>query len=157
MKSDSEVKQQSKKLLSHILKLSNDIFLVMKINIPSEWLTSDMTVAQLRVLLLLQADGPSRMSDIAASIGTTLPTITGTVNHLVKKELVTRRDDPEDRRIVICELSLMGKDVMNRMWKLGQLQMERLLSGLSLDELKKADEVAEILLRNVTSHKVQTG
>jgi hypothetical protein len=29
--------------------------------------------------------------------------------------------------------------------------MEKLLQGLSLEELQKSDEVAEILLRNVTS------
>ena len=141
----------SGQLVSHILKLSEDIFRASKLTIPPEWLSQDMTVAQLRVLLLLHTEGPSRMSAIAVAAGATLPTITGTVEILVKKGLVARRDDPEDRRLVICELSPPGAAMMDRMWTLGQRQMEKLLSGLSREELQKAHDVAEILLRNITS------
>lgn len=142
---------QSEKLVRHILKLSEDIFRSIRLVIPPEWLASDMTVAQLRVLLLLYSEGPNRMGSIASAIGTTLSTTTGTVDILVKKRLVVRGDDPEDRRLVICELSPQGQEIINLMWVLGQQQMEKLLQGLSLEELQKSDEVAEILLRNVTS------
>jgi DNA-binding MarR family transcriptional regulator len=145
------MKMNSGALVQHILELSNDIFRVIKFSIPPEWLASDMTVAQLRVLLFLHTEGASRMSGIASSLGTTLPTITGTVDILVKKGLVVRRDDPQDRRLVICDLSMSGQEVMNRMWVLGQQQMQKLLHGLSLEELQKADELTEILLRNVRS------
>jgi len=151
MKPNDSTELVGKALVSHILQLSNDIFRAIKLSIPTEWLTSDITVAQLRILLLLHTEGASRMSSIASAIGITLSSTTGTVDIMVKKGLVVRRDDPEDRRLVICELSPQGQEMMNRMWVLGQLQIERLLQGLSLKELKKADEVAEILLRNMTS------
>jgi DNA-binding MarR family transcriptional regulator len=73
------------------------------------------------------------------------------VDNLVRKGLVTRVADPEDRRLVICTLSPEGQNTLNRLWTLGQFQMEKLLNGLSLEELKKADEVAQILLNNVMS------
>ena len=152
MKPNNYTEQDGKTLVRHILKLSNDIFLAIKLSIPPEWLAPDMTVAQLRVLLLLHTEGASRMGSIASAIGTTISTTTGTVDILVKKELVVRRDDPEDRRLVICELSQQGREMINLMWASGQQQMEKLLHGLSLEELRKADEVAEILLRNVTSN-----
>ncbi len=142
---------QSEKLKSHILKLSEEIFRAIKISIPPEWLSSDMTVAQLRLLLLLHTEGPSRMSAIAGATGATLPTITGTVDILVKKGLVARKDDPEDRRLVICALSAQGRGVMDKIWALGKKQMEKLLRGLTPGELQKAGEMAEILLRNVKS------
>ena len=145
------MKQNSKVIVHHILKLSNDIFRAIKFSMPPVWLTSDMTLAQLRVLLLLHTEGASRMSVIASSIGTTLSTVTGTVDILVKKEMVVRRDDPQDRRLVICDLSAKGQEMMSSMWTLGQQQLERLLDGLSIEELQKADEIAEILLRNVKS------
>jgi DNA-binding MarR family transcriptional regulator len=144
-------KSDSKTVVRHILKLSEDIFRATKLSVPPEWLSSDMTIAQLRVLLLLHAEGPSRMGSIAASISTTLPTATGIVDNLVKKELVTRGADPEDRRLVICELSHQGQETINLMWTLGQFQLAKLLRGLSLEELEKSEEVAEILLRNVTA------
>jgi DNA-binding MarR family transcriptional regulator len=143
--------QESKMLVRHILELSNDIFRIIKLSIPPEWLSSDLTVAQLRVLILLQTEGASHMSVIASLLGTTLSTVTGTADILVKKGLIVRRDDPEDRRVVICDLSATGQEIINRMWVLGQQQLERLLDGLSLEELKKAHEVAELLTNNVKS------
>ncbi|MBN1644126.1 MAG: MarR family transcriptional regulator [Dehalococcoidales bacterium] len=151
MNPNNSTGQDGKQIVRRILKLSNDIFQALKLAIPSEWLASDMTVAQLRVLLLLHADGSARMSSIASSLDITLSTATGIVDNLVKKELVVRGADPEDRRLVICELSPQGQAIISRMWALGQIQMERLLDGLSLGELQKASEVAEILLHNVTS------
>jgi len=148
--------QDSEILVRHILKLAEDIYRAIKPGIPPEWLTSDLTVAQLRVLLILHTEGASRMSTIATSIGIALSTATGIVDNLVKKGLVIRRADPEDRRLVICSLSPEGQETINRLWTLGQFQMEKLLYGLSLEELKKADEVAEILLGNVMSNTNST-
>ena len=87
--------RDSKTLVPQILKLSEDIFQAIKLSIPPEWLTSDMTVAQLRVLLLLHTEGPSRMSSIAATLGIAVSTATGIIDNLVKKELVTRGADPK--------------------------------------------------------------
>jgi len=56
--------------------------------------------------------------------------------------MVVRRNDPQDRRLVICDLSAKGQEMMSSMWTLGQQQLERLLDGLSIEELQKADEIA---------------
>jgi DNA-binding MarR family transcriptional regulator len=139
-------------LISHILKLSEDIYRTIKLSVPPEWLTSDMTIAQLRVLLILHAEGPSQMSFIAASLGIAVSTATGIVDNLVKKELVMRGADPEDRRLVICTLSPQGRETISRMWTIGQSQIRKLLLGLSVEQLEKAREVAEFLLANVKSN-----
>ena len=153
-KSENPAEKDGEVLVSQILALSDKIFRVMKLSIPPEWLTSDMSIAQLRVLLLIHTEGASRVSSIASALGTTLSTASGTVDILAKKGLITRRDDPLDRRLVICELSQLGLEIMNRIWTLSQQQMEKLLRGLSLEELKKAHEVAEILLKNVKTTAV---
>jgi DNA-binding MarR family transcriptional regulator len=151
MKPNNAREQGNETLIRHILKLSEDIYRTIKLSVPPEWLTSDMTVAQLRVLLILHAEGPSQMSSIASSLGIAVSTATGIVDNLVRKGLVTRGADPEDRRLVICTLSPQGQETINRMWTLGQSQMKKLLQGLSVEQLKKTSEVAEFLLANVTS------
>ena len=143
--------KEHKILIRQILKTAEEIFHRVKTIIPSEWLTSDVTVAQLRVLLVLYARGPSRMSSIASFIGVAISTATSIVDNLVKKSLVIRRDDPEDRRLVICRLSPEGRQLINRLWMLGRGQIERMLRALSLEQLKKAAEVAGFLLAGVTS------
>ncbi len=151
MKPNNDPEQSNVTLIHHILKLGEDIYRTIKLSVPPEWLTSDMTVAQLRFLLLLYSEGPSQMSSIASSLRIAVSTATGIVDNLVKKGLVTRGADPEDRRLVICTLSTQGRQTINRMWTLGRSQMNRLLHGLSIEQLKKVNEVAEFLLANVTS------
>jgi len=148
------VKQgDTERLVRQILQRAEDIYNMFSPGIPVEWFSSDLTVAQLRVLLVLQSSGASRMSDIASILDVALPTATGIVDKLVKKELVIREADLQDRRLVICRLSDAGQELINRLWTFGQFQMERLLNGLTEEELEKAAEVAEILFDNLTSNK----
>lgn len=141
------------RLVRQVLQRAEDIYNLLSPGIPAEWFSSDLTVAQLRVLLVLQSSGASRMSDIASILDVALPTATGIVDKLVKKDLVIRETDPQDRRLVICRLSNTGQDLINRLWTSGQFQMERLLNGLNEEELEKAAEVTEMLFNNLTSNK----
>jgi DNA-binding MarR family transcriptional regulator len=145
---NNDKERDNKTLVFEILRASENIFHAIGINIPPEWLTTDMTVAQLRILLLLHTEGPSRMSSIAAKLGIAVSTATGIMDNLVKKELVARSAAPEDRRVVICALSPQGQEIINRIWTQGQLQMEKLMRGLSIEQLEKAKEVAGFLLAN---------
>jgi len=142
--------QNKEALVQQILKLSESIFNAIPITIPIEWLSSDLTVAQLRVLLVLKTHGPNRMSRIASVLEVALPTATGIVDNLVKKGLVEREADSQDRRLVICKLSTEGKNLINRLWLSGQFQMENLLDGLTVEDLRKAANVARILFDNVS-------
>jgi DNA-binding MarR family transcriptional regulator len=144
------MKQNEEVLVQHILETSGKIYGALNPTIRLDLLSSDITVAQLRVLLVLLTDGPSRMSAIASVLDVALSTATGIVDNLVKKELVVRETDPNDRRLVICRLSPAGQELIGGLWRSGEFQMERLLNGLTLEQLKKAAEVAKILLENVS-------
>jgi len=139
------------RLVQHILQRAENIYNMLSPGIPTEWFSSDLTVAQLRVLLVLYSAGPSRMSAIASVIDIALPTATGIVDKLVNKGLVIRETDTQDRRQVICRLSPAGQDTINRLWTSSQFQMEKLLEGLTEEELEKAAEVAEMLFNNLAN------
>lgn len=149
--------EKKEKIVQHILDLSEKIFNSIPILIPPEWFSSDLTVAQLRILLLLHMRGSARMGEIASGLGITLPTATGIVDNLVKKDLVIRENAPQDRRMVICRLSPSGQSFISKIWVLGQSQMEKLLDGLTLEELEKAGEVAGILFRNTVRQAAEAG
>jgi DNA-binding MarR family transcriptional regulator len=154
------MRKNKKALIQHIIEISDKIYHALSPNIPMEYLSSDLTVAQLRILLLLHTDGPSKMSSIASTLQVALSTATGVIDNLVKKELVVREANPQDRRLVICKLSPAGQELINKLWVSGEFQMEKLLDGLMLEQLEKAAEVAEMLYDNVspkTSKQVGDG
>jgi len=144
------MKQNEENLVRHILETGTRIYSALNPAIRLEMLSSDITVAQLRTLLILLTDGPSRMSHIASVLDVALSTATGIMDNLVRKELVVREADPHDRRLVICRLSPAGQELIGGLWRSGESQMERLLDGLTLEQLEKAAEVAEMLLDNVS-------
>ena len=144
------MKRNEEDLVQYILMRSEEIYNALSPGVPTEWLSSDLTVAQLRILLVLQSRGPTRMSDIASTLSVTLPSATGIVDNLVKKGLVERETEPTDRRLVICKMSPAGQESINRLWSSSQLQMERLLDGLSVEQLRKAADVADMLFNNVS-------
>ena len=146
----------SKELTLRLLGLSDKIYRSLEPGIPHErlsmWLSSDLTVAQLRLLLLLHTEGPLRMSAIASHLGIAISTATGLVDKLVAKTMVLRDDDPEDRRLVICRLSEKGNKLSSDLWDFGRAQVERLLNGLTEEQLRQAVHVVEFLYANLASN-----
>lgn len=137
-------------LIQHILKNVEEIYKLMGLMVPQEWLSSDMTVTQLRLLLMLHTFGPLRMSDITAKLEVALPTTTVVVDHLVHKNLVLREANPLDRRLVICKLSPEGQTLINKLWDSGRLAMEKLLESLTLEQVQKAAELGELFYQNAS-------
>ncbi|MFC1873349.1 MarR family transcriptional regulator [Chloroflexota bacterium] len=89
-------------LTRHILKVAAGIYNLLSLGISMKWLSSNLTGSQLRSLLILHTDDPSRMSAIVSVPGVALSTATGIVDNLIRKEMVVREADPTDRRLVIC-------------------------------------------------------
>jgi len=142
------MKTDESDLTRHILQRVEEIYRLMGTSVPEEWLSSDMTVTQLRMLLLLQSFGPLRMSDIAAKLQVTLPTTTIIVNNLVRKNMAQREANPQDRRLVICKLSPEGQKLINKLWDSGRIAIEKLLEGFTAEQMQKTAEMAELFYRN---------
>lgn len=75
-----------------------------------------LTTSQLLILLLLdETDKPAvSMSEIAAELAVSLPTVTGLVDRLVREGLVVRYPSDEDRRMVLVRLARSGRRVIRR-------------------------------------------
>ena len=138
-------------LIEQLLDLIGELFALLAPTLSFDRLSSDITVAQLRVLLGLRTLGISHMSAIALAAGVVPSTATGIVDNLVKKELVLRYPDPDDRRRVICKLSPMGQELINGVWTWGRSQIGNLLEGMTVEQLSNGCEGARTLLGKGTN------
>ena len=84
---------------------------------PTELPLPDLTMSQFRITVILYLCGPTRMSFIAKTLDVTMATATGIVDRLVDQEIVQRRHDLKDRRVVLCELTDQGRDRLGRTWQ----------------------------------------
>ena len=133
-------------LVESTLQLTDKAFRDLFPILPKEWLSLDLTMPQLKVVLLLFTNGPERMGTIASALGVSLATATGVVDRLVEKDMVTREGDPNDRRIVLIRLSDKGEKIITGLWQLARVNTEALLRALDQRKLQLLNEALRALL-----------
>ena len=94
------------------------------------WLDVDLTLPQVKVLMVLSARGTSRMRDLVRALGALPSTATGIVDRLVERGLVERAADPADRRVVLAGLTARGAETVARVEALTNDRMRELLGTL---------------------------
>ncbi|MCW2879428.1 MAG: Transcriptional regulator-like protein [Sphaerisporangium sp.] len=104
-------------------------------------LAVNLTMQQLKVALILAHRGSVSGQELAHSLGTGLGTVTGIVDRLVAQGLVTRREDPSDRRVRRVELSDAGRRMTEELADAGLTSYRRLLDRLDLDTLRQLEGV----------------
>lgn len=134
-------------LIEYILELEERVYQALRPIVPKEWLIVDLTMPQLKIILLLFHDGPARVSTLASALGVSQATTTGITNRLVQHGLIVRGDDPEDRRAVVCSLSEKGRDMVTRLWELGQLRVRTILEKIAPTKLEVIREAMEAILQ----------
>ncbi len=130
-------------MIQRFLELSEALYDIVVPTLTLDQVASDVTVAQLRVLIVLRHGGPSPMSSLAASARVVPSSATGIVDNLVGRGLVLREDDPRDRRRVICRLSPEGQKMVDGLWTWGRSQVENMLDGLTEEQLENSYEATE--------------
>ena len=101
-----------------------------------EWEGLDMTIPQIRTLVLLERMGPLRMGNIAIYLGRALSATTTVMDRLVEKGLVDRVSDPSDRRVVICQLSESGEQAVELFWRIGRERLQIVADLLDEEQLE---------------------
>lgn len=73
---------------------------------------SGLTIPQIVILQSLQERGPLSTGGLATEISLSAPTVTTVLDRLEKRGLVRRTRKPEDRRIVLTELTAHGREIL---------------------------------------------
>ena len=110
-----------------------------------EWEGLDMTIPQIRTLVLLERMGPLRMGNIAIYLDRALSATTTVMDRLVEKGLVDRVADPSDRRVVICQLSESGEQAITRFWRIGRERLQIVVDLLDEEQLETVVQGFELI------------
>lgn len=133
-----------KQLTNRLIQLLEGLFTQVRPPISGEGSAPDLTMPQLKTLRLL-SQGPQRMSDVASYLGVTLSSATSMIDRLVSKGLVERARDPEDRRVVTCRLSPLGREQVDRFWRIHRRNVELLAEALSPEDLGTVVRAMELI------------
>jgi DNA-binding MarR family transcriptional regulator len=106
---------------------------------------SNLTMRQFRVIMLLSAEGSASGQELAAGLGVGLGTVTGIVDRLIAQGLVSRHEDPHDRRVRRVELTTAGASLVADINDTGAGQLRRIMEHLDTETLRNLDQATRAI------------
>jgi len=108
------------------------------------WRKLDVPLAQLKSLFIINFKGNINVRNLALDLGVTPGNVTSIVDRLVAQGLVRRSESPEDRRVVLLELTDEGRRTITSIHETGIGHLRR-----ALERMDSADIAA--LARGIRS------
>jgi DNA-binding MarR family transcriptional regulator len=111
---------------------------------------SGLSMTQCKALLELGGLGQTaetwQVGDLAEVFGVSVPSMSRAVDALVKADLATRVEDPDDRRVRQVRITAKGKDLVETLVAVRQSGIEAFASTLSAAQRRKLDAAVDSLM-----------
>lgn len=120
----------------------------------------DVTLPQYRTLVLLAAQRPSRLADLARAMGVGPPTATRMCDRLVRKGFMSRERDETDRREIILDLTEEGRRLVDAVTAQRRMVVEGVLRSIPVPEragLVRALELLTAVLNSANAEQWRAG
>jgi DNA-binding MarR family transcriptional regulator len=98
------------------------------------WLLLDLTMVQLKTLLLVVQSGGLRSRELADGLGVAPSAVTPLVDRLVEQKLLRREDDPDDRRVVRIRATRRAAALYGKLMEANQDVLGEVLAELPAAE-----------------------
>jgi DNA-binding MarR family transcriptional regulator len=93
--------------------------------------SEDVTLTQYRVLVVLASRGEQTVAALADELGVSAPTASRMCDRLVRDGLITRSEDPGDRRRVSLVLTKLGSSLLEDVTAARRVEIAHVLAALS--------------------------
>jgi DNA-binding MarR family transcriptional regulator len=107
-----------------------------------------VTVPQFRVLVVLSnAETPMRHGDLAGALGLHSSTFTRTTDRLITGGWVERRENPDNRRETLVNLTPAGHEIVARVTEARRAEIRAVLERLPAAERAQVRDALELFYR----------
>ena len=112
-------------------------------------LPEDLTMQQMRVLGLVGHEPGLTGQELSARLGVSAPTASGIVDRLVAKGLLSRVDDPDDRRVRRIALTPDGNHLLSGIDSVFDQLIQSVVPAIALDDLRAIRNGSRAMLNAV--------
>ncbi len=106
---------------------------------------ADISVPQFRAMGYIDRNEGASLSDLAAHIGLTLPSMSKLIDGLVSRKLVTRSSDAMDRRRICLALTPLGREDLKEAHRFTEKYLADQMAGLSEADLQAITHTMQLL------------
>jgi DNA-binding MarR family transcriptional regulator len=140
-------------LIQEIVELERQVGRIIGQHAHIIWIDSGLTLTQLKSLFLITNKGSTNFRKLAKALGVTPSNVTGIVDRLVEQGLVSRTQNPEDRREMTLQATDKGKALVSNLKETGIKHMTQILSLLSLRELSALAQGLSAFIKAAKTYK----
>jgi DNA-binding MarR family transcriptional regulator len=144
-------------LIQGIVELERQVGRIIGQHAQIIWIDSGLTPMQLRSLFLIANKGSTNFRKLAGALGVTPSDVTGIVEHLVEQGLVSRTQNPEDRREMTLQATDKGQALVSNLREVGIKHMTHILSLLNLEGLSSLAKGLSAFVKAANTYKGQKG
>ena len=123
------------RLIAEVVDLQRLVARALRSTARPHWLELDLTMAQMKTMVVLADERQASIGRVAEVLGITLPTASHLVDRLVKTGLAVRAEDPTDRRRIRTELTPKGEELLSSL-RQGQHRLAAWLQEMEPDDLE---------------------
>lgn len=146
--------EEKDQLIKRIVDLQEKINRLMLAYRPDNWMKLDLTIDQLKSLILIHSRGKISFKDLAQALGITRSNITGIADRLEQNGLVTRNQNTADRRMQYLVLTDKGREVLDNIQQEVIAEETRILTALTIGELTSLERGLRAIIRSAEEHKM---
>jgi len=112
------------------------------------WLLLDLTMAQLKAMMLIIQTGGVRSRELADGLGIAPSAATPLVDRLVEQKLARREDDHDDRRIIWIRPTAKAQTLHDHLLHTNEQVLSDVIDALPADVRPKVQESVRLLLES---------
>jgi len=122
-------------LMDRIVEVQAHISELLEHDRMRAWLDIELTIQQLKVVFLAVRHGSLTAGQIGRELHVGFSTVTGLVDRLAEQGLVSRGEDPTDRRATRVEPTASARALVERLYSYRRAEFRRLLEHVPTETL----------------------
>ncbi len=144
-------------LIREVIELQRTIDRARRQDELDVWMELNVTLPQLKSLFFIGSEGTTNLSSLASTLNVTPTNVTGIVDRLVKQGLITRTENPDDRRMLLLRVTKEGEELINRLRERRLGYLNAILKRISLEELETLSFGLKSIIRAIEAEKNEKG
>lgn len=144
---------KSDELIERIIDEAQPLFMAQRRVIAKVWQDRSVSKLNLHVLILLDANGPQSMSQLATLADVALPNLTGIIDRMVERGLVERARDDTDRRVVVIHSTAKGRSYVEQLESVRREGLREILRHLDPSEQQVCLKALQLMGREAERSK----
>jgi DNA-binding MarR family transcriptional regulator len=145
--------KEKSELVKKIIELQRQVRRGLRRRMPEAWMNLNLTIPQLKSLFLIAREGSMNTKSLAEGLGVTSSNVTGIVDRLVKQGLVSRQEDPEDRRMLQIQVTDKGEAILTSLREETVSTMADVLARMSVEELSSLARGLSSMVKAAEAHE----